>query len=84
MVHNQTTIKTKGLTVHELVDYIGQQYPDFKAALLQFSALPNPSVELSINWVPVRGSAGLETSVKGGDYVKFRDQTEPFTSASVS
>lgn len=84
MAGGQSTIRAKGLTVHELMDYIEQQHPNFKTALLQAIAAPNATVDLSINWVPVRGLQGLETSVKGGDYVKFLDQKEQPLSISAA
>lgn len=67
------TLPAKGSTLHEAIEDIGKMHPELKAGMLKAATLvlPHPALELSVNWVPVSVLQGLDTPVKGGDYVKF-------------
>ena len=71
--NHEFTMRAKGSTINEIIDDIGRNYPDAKSDMLKITGVTIllPSLELSLNWVPVSSLQGLNTPVKGGDYVKF-------------
>nr|WP_295672070.1 hypothetical protein [Sphingomonas sp.] len=70
------TLRAEGATLQEVIDYLLGKHPELKAEMLEASSLvlPPSLLESSVNWVPVSSSQGLETPVKGGDYVKLPAQ----------